>query len=222
MKIHAIPPRAMDANIYLIEDRNFVLVDTGTGAFSQRQVEDIRTIIKVPGRGQEPQKLTAIILTHYHHDHSGGAAAMQAAFGCPLFVHEAELEAIRKGDPKETGASMFFSQQTPVPAAQALDLGRPLETGTAAFRILETPGHSKGSICLYEPGSKSLISGDTVFPGGGVGRWDLAGGNRKELEASIGMLTKLDVSDIYSGHGPVVRGDGNKSIKASFGNFSFF
>ena len=221
MIIHTITPRAMDGNIFLIEDEQFVLVDSGTGESSQSQVDQIQQVMARSGRPEEEQKLSALILTHYHHDHSGGASRIKEAFDCGVYIHEAELQPLRDGDPVATGAAMFFATQQPV-EAKALDMTQPFSTGSARFRLMETPGHSPGSICLYHEDSRTLVSGDTVFPGGGIGRWDLEGGNHRQLVKSIGLLKELDVADIYAGHGPVVKGSGNRNIKASFMNVSLF
>ena len=221
MKIHTITPRAMDGNIFLIEDERFVLIDSGTGNNSQSQVEQIKEIMAGSGRPEEEQKLSVLILTHYHHDHSGGASLIKEAFDCEVFIHEAELGPLQEGDPVATGAAMFFATQQPV-EAKALDMTKEFSTGSARFRLIESPGHSPGSICLYHEDSRTLFSGDTVFPGGGIGRWDLVGGNHGQLVKSIGLLKELDVADIYAGHGPAVSGSGNRNIKASYMNVSLF
>jgi len=221
MKIHVISPMPMDGNIFLIEDEGFVLIDSGTGAYTSRQVEQIRKIMADSRRPEGEQKLSALILTHFHYDHSGGAHRFREAFDCEVLIHEKELQAIREGNSAATGATMFFASQQAVKALP-LDLEKPQTTGEATFQILETPGHSPGSICLYDEETKTLVSGDTVFPAGGIGRWDLAGGNYQELVRSIKQLSELDVSDIYAGHGPVVRGDGNRSIQACLMNVGYF
>ena len=81
--------------------------------------------------------------------------------------------------------------------------------------MIHTPGHTPGSICLYEAQSKSLFSGDTVFPYGSVGRTDLPGGSSRDLIRSISRLVKLDVSVLYPGHGEVTSNNVNEQIKQS-------
>ena len=70
-----------------------------------------------------------------------------------------------------------------------------------------TPGHTEGSICLLHGKSKTLFTGDTVFTGGSVGRWDLATGNYDQLVSSLEKLRKLDFENLYPGHGPYTEGD---------------
>jgi len=83
------------------------------------------------------------------------------------------------------------------------------------FEVIHTPGHTPGGICLYDPVSKILFSGDTVFQDGSFGRTDLYGGNTKKLIDSIKKLTQLDVSIMYPGHGDAVAEDANDQIKMS-------
>ena len=78
-----------------------------------------------------------------------------------------------------------------------------------SLRVIHTPGHTPGGICLYDPEAKLLFSGDTVFTGGSFGRYDFPGGDRKALGASIERLAALDVEGLYPGHGePALRGGG--------------
>lgn len=213
MKVHHITPYFMDGNIYLIEDEIFVLVDSGTGQMIPRQIKEIRDILSSSNKECQEAKLSYIVLTHYHFDHSGGAAQFKKVFGCEVFVHKAEVEALKKGDSRATGATLFFSSQPKV-EVRALELSSPIETGEGVFQILHTPGHSPGSICLYEEERGILISGDTVFAGGGIGRWDLSGGNYQKLVESIEFLNSLEVRDIYPGHGPTVKEKGKENLRA--------
>ena len=90
-----------------------------------------------------------------------------------------------------------------------------LDLGDAVFKVLETPGHTNGSICLLHEDTRTLISGDTVFAGGGVGRWDLETGNYQELLASVETLSRLDVGSFHPGHGPSAVVNAKEQIAAS-------
>jgi glyoxylase-like metal-dependent hydrolase (beta-lactamase superfamily II) len=89
----------------------------------------------------------------------------------------------------------------------------PLTLGDKTFLVITTPGHSPGSICLYEPKEKVLISGDTVFYLG-VGRTDLPGGDPDRLAESIKKLAGLDVEYLIPGHGEMLKG--RKAISKNF------
>ncbi|MEM0493467.1 MAG: MBL fold metallo-hydrolase, partial [Candidatus Thermoplasmatota archaeon] len=96
--------------------------------------------------------------------------------------------------------------------------GDNIQIGDEMFTVIHTPGHSPGSICLYSPYSKILISGDTVFSDGGFGRFDLPGGDIHQLARSIKNLTTLEVKQLYPGHGYTVPEEGDKHIKKSWLN----
>lgn len=81
-----------------------------------------------------------------------------------------------------------------------------------SFEVIQTPGHTKEDICLYNKETKTLISGDTVFGSGSVGRTDL-GGDIDELKKSVEKLAELDVEIILPGHGNPVLENGNEIIK---------
>lgn len=79
------------------------------------------------------------------------------------------------------------------------------------LEVIETPGHTTGGICLYDQVTGSLFSGDTVFAEG-IGRTDFEGGDINQLRTSLNKLKKLDIKDLYPGHGPNVEGSGKESI----------
>ena len=84
--------------------------------------------------------------------------------------------------------------------AKDLREGDVLDTGSRRFSVLETPGHTEGSICLYDEASGTLISGDTLFLGG-YGRTDFMGGSFDAMLASLVRLSKLDIRELFPGHG---------------------
>jgi hydroxyacylglutathione hydrolase len=90
-----------------------------------------------------------------------------------------------------------------VVAAEHLRDGEQLRIGDLVFDILHTPGHTEGSVCLYEERSALLLSGDTLFPNG-WGRTDLPGGNEDQMVASIERLARSIRSGVrvLPGHGP--------------------
>jgi glyoxylase-like metal-dependent hydrolase (beta-lactamase superfamily II) len=81
------------------------------------------------------------------------------------------------------------------------------------FQVIQTPGHSPGSICLYWSDRKVLFTGDVVFDQG-IGRTDLPGGNGRALKESIKSISRLDVEYLLPGHGEIV--SGREAVKANF------
>jgi glyoxylase-like metal-dependent hydrolase (beta-lactamase superfamily II) len=80
-----------------------------------------------------------------------------------------------------------------------------LQVGNMTFQIIHVPGHSPGSICIYWPQEKALITGDVIFCQG-LGRTDLPGGNGQTLKESIKRLARLEVEHLLPGHGETLSG----------------
>jgi glyoxylase-like metal-dependent hydrolase (beta-lactamase superfamily II) len=143
--------------------------------------------------------VAAVVLTHGHFDHVGGVASLVEETGAPLIAHEADAADVT--DPARNGGMLFgFTDAAPAPDRTVVD-GDVVEAGEAAFRVLHTPGHTPGSICLLCEGH--LFSGDTVFAGS-VGRTDFPGGDGRALRASIEakLLPLPDDTVVHPGHGP--------------------
>jgi glyoxylase-like metal-dependent hydrolase (beta-lactamase superfamily II) len=204
MAVHMLPGSGYDCNVFVITGSRPVVVDAGTGDYVSRAVERIRKVIG-------GHKVQAIVLTHRHFDHVGGASVMSKEFEAPLFAHEADAGVIREGSSKGTEALMFQRKFEPA-SVQNLKGGETFSTGDHDLKVIHTPGHTVGGICLYDRDHKILLSGDTVFAGG-VGRWDLATGNLGELTASVRSLLALEPTDLYPGHGPCALGDAHLQIR---------
>ncbi|MBI0583549.1 MAG: MBL fold metallo-hydrolase [Methanomassiliicoccus sp.] len=204
MAVHMLAGAGYDCNVYIITGDRPIVVDAGTG---ERHARTLERIGKVVGDGP----VQAIVLTHRHYDHVGGAAALSKALGAPVFAHEADAVPVREGSAKGTEALMFGQRMNGI-EVQNLKGNEVFSTGDHELRVMHTPGHSAGGISLYDQEHGILISGDTVFAGG-VGRWDLATGNLKELTASVRSLLALGPRDLYPGHGPCALGDATDQIR---------
>jgi hydroxyacylglutathione hydrolase len=204
VEVHKVSGAAFDGNVYLILDRRPILVDTGMMAGPT--LKNIKKFI-------DPGKIEMIVLTHCHHDHSGAAPALKEATGARLLLSEKEAGAV--GDDMASVAYLFGQQAADYKVDETLREGMVLDIGEWKLRVLETPGHSLGSLCLYEEKEKVLFSGDTVFPDGNIGRTDMFGGDTPELVRSIERLTALDVKTMYPGHMEVTSRDVNRQIQMS-------
>ena len=189
-----------DSNCYLINGNT--LVDTGAGANKDYLFSKLRE------NGVEPEDIELVINTHCHFDHIGGNYLFPDA---KIAVHKADAVSIRNKDTLGTSMSAFGEDGN-----SRVDIE--LEDGDdiANFEVIHTPGHTKGGICLWD--GENLISGDTIFAGGGVGRIDI-GGDYQDMKNSIGKLMNLDVKNIYPGHGPIVENNGKEHIKLSYSLF---
>ncbi len=194
MKIHQIGGMGFDSNIYLIIDELITLIDAGTG----QNFEDVkRNLAKF---NLKPSDIGLLINTHCHFDHAGGDWDFVAS-GCEVAIHESEARLLREGEETITCAAMFGERPKPVEVARELREGNRVELCELTLEVLHTPGHTQGSISLYEPKQKILFSGDTVFRDG-VGRADLPTSDAKALARSLRKLAKLEVERLYPGHGP--------------------
>jgi glyoxylase-like metal-dependent hydrolase (beta-lactamase superfamily II) len=208
MEVRLISDPGYDANMYLVMSGKSVLVDTGSGLSSEECVDSIAEHI-------DPGNIDRIILTHRHIDHVGGAKALSEACNATLFASEEEARPLRSGDQVTTAARMFGKNLERLDV-ESIGYDDIIEIGEDRLKIMHTPGHTKGSICLYEESTKSLLCGDTVFAYGGVGRWDFPSGNLQELVESVKGLTEIHVENLYPGHGPVVHGNALSHIQASY------
>lgn len=146
------------------------------------------------------KKISLLLLTHGHFDHVWDAADVAAREGCPVVMHQVTQEIVNDRDLlRRLGMDL---EVKPVAATSFLREG-PVTLLGKTFLILEVPGHCPGSVCLYDAEEGFLYGGDVLFAGG-VGRWDLPGGD-KDLLLS-GIRTKLlglpPETLVLPGHGP--------------------
>lgn len=187
--VHMWPGIGFGSNIYLIDGE--VIVDTGTGDFFP-QIKNEMTAM-----GIDTSKIRTIINTHHHFDHTGGDKKFRDWLKANIAIHAADRAALEHG---ETLAELFEAKAKFVTADISLEDKDVIRTKKFSLEIVHTPGHTPGSICLYERKRHFLISGDTLFADG-CGRTDLPGGSAEEMRHSLQRLAKLDVEYLFPGHG---------------------
>lgn len=146
MEIIKLRTSSYDANAYLVN--RSILVDVGMDPGSI--ILQLEKLIKL-------KELKTIILTHCHYDHTGGAGEVAKATGASLAIHRDDAPLL--GSPRSS-ASALFGEKAPIIKPDILLKGGEVFGG---FEVVHTPGHTPGGICLYDPVSKVLFSGDTVF-----------------------------------------------------------
>lgn len=178
----------LQTNCYIIEDetpngRFCAVVDPG---------DDPKTIEE-----NLPRSLTHIILTHAHFDHVGALEAVHKA-------HPAALFAVGEHEPLDSVYTFYNHPDLIIPH---VDLALADDDVIGPFTVIHTPGHTKGSICLYSAKDGLLLSGDTLFEGG-YGRTDL-GGSMSDMQTSLARLAELPpTTKVLPGHGdPTTIGD---------------
>lgn len=191
--IHEIlPVGLLGCNCSIFGDENTreaIVVDPG---------DDIAAIEEILSK--HGLRVTAIVITHAHIDHIGGAARLKARTGAPVHMHTDDQFLY---DHLEMQAAWIGVD---TPARTEIDTkareGDTLTLGSAEFHVLHTPGHTPGSISLWMPSQMKLVAGDTLFRES-IGRTDLPGGNSREILRSIHtkLLTLPDETRVIPGHG---------------------
>ena len=153
--------------------------------------------------------IDTIILTHCHFDHTAHVKEIAHMCKAKVAIHRADATGLLD---EMRCLSMHFGARAPGIVPDIM-LAEGDTIGT--LRVLHTPGHTPGSICLYAEDDRVLISGDTVFTDGGFGRYDFLGGSRTDLAGSLDRLTGLDVEGLYPGHGMPVECGGRLHIAAA-------
>ena len=146
------------------------------------------------------KKVAAILLTHGHFDHIMAVGEMAAQTHAPVYVGAQDMEMLN--DPVLNGrAGLMGVMRMDGPAIDAQPFGAKLSAAGLDFEILPTPGHSKGSVCLYLPDENVLFSGDTLFMAG-FGRMDLHGSSPMHMRDSLRQLFALPPGvRVCPGHG---------------------
>lgn len=185
-------------NTYLVfdeESKECLVVDPGMS--NPEEEKAIENFISTKGL-----TLKHIVNTHLHIDHVVGIPFLREKYGAPVMAHRGdEFLGKRVADQ----AAMFGLRMKPevIEISEYLEDGDKIQLGNGNLEVIAVPGHSKGSICLYDRKDGFLISGDALFQGS-IGRTDLPGGNYKELIDNIHdkLLGLPDETVVYPGHGP--------------------
>ncbi len=167
------------------------------------------------------RKLDAIVITHHHYDHTEAAEEIRRATGAAVYASKIDAPLIE--DPKEVGTSGIAR---PCKVDRRVSHGDVVRIGDMEWKVILTPGHTEGSICLYLPpqfgnhpkGLPVLISGDTLFAGA-TGRTDFEGGSMSDMAASMKKLAKLpDDVAVLPGHNDLTTiGAERRRVFARFG-----
>ncbi|MDE6049438.1 MAG: MBL fold metallo-hydrolase [Paramuribaculum sp.] len=152
---------------------------------------------------REKLQIVKLINTHLHIDHTLGNEYVEDTFGVGLMANDADAPL---GAMRAQQAAMFHLRgvaTTPVKVDIEVKAGDKIYLGKEYLEVLEVPGHSPGSIALYSPVDKFVITGDALFRGS-VGRTDLPGGNHPTLINSIitNLMSLPSDTIVYPGHGP--------------------
>ncbi len=193
MIIECIPGGMFLTNCYIVGDKETnegILIDPG------EQIEDILEAVQRSGLN-----VTKIVNTHTHIDHVAGVQEAKEALGVGFYLHPKE-EPVLKAIPEAARRYPQFGNVEVPKVDGFIEEGDEIEIGSLRAKVVHTPGHTWGSVCLLI--DDQVISGDTLFAGS-VGRVDLTGGtSMRELVGSIKtkLMSLPDSYNVYPGHGP--------------------
>lgn len=193
--IHEILPVGMlQCNCSIFGDeqtREAIVVDPGD------DIENITAVLE-----KHTLAVKSIVITHAHIDHVAGAHKLRAITGAPVYMNENDRELLNALDVQATWLGIEAPPPTKVDLAAAD--GTVLRLGQVNFEIIETPGHTQGSVSVWIPQENKLVAGDTLFRDS-IGRTDLPGGNTRQILSSIKtrLLPLPDDAVVVPGHGPI-------------------
>ena len=180
MNIITLPLGPLATNCYLASDgQSGLCAVIDPGASAPKILQRVK---------DEGWKIAVILLTHAHFDHTGALKALHSALpAVPIYVHEADSD----NDHNMSHGNLVYTD--------TYADGDSVKVGALEFTVLETPGHTPGSVCLRC--GDALFSGDTLFAGS-CGRTDFEGGSMTQMFASLRRLGNIsDDLTVFPGHG---------------------
>jgi glyoxylase-like metal-dependent hydrolase (beta-lactamase superfamily II) len=175
--------------------------------------ESDRIAAAIDARGWKPE---AVLLTHGHIDHVAHCAHVCERYGIPSYIHRADLALVKAPQFPEF-AAMLGARPCPEPIG-FLEEGKPVEVAGLVLRVIHTPGHTPGGVCLLDEESRQALVGDTIFYRG-VGRTDLPGGDFATLASSVRDRLFALAGDwqLWPGHGQETRLEEERQENPFFG-----
>jgi hydroxyacylglutathione hydrolase len=168
----------VDSNVYIVKLEDYIVVDTGPPRFKEQVEKEMKEVV-------DPAKVKKVILTHLHYDHAGNISLFPNA---EVYASEDAIKDLKK------------SKEGTVLGGADIDVELKPAKDFNGLKILKTPGHTRGSICVYYPAKRMLFSGDTYFGKGCCGRTDLPTSEPDELVKSLKKIKDLEYDVLCPGH----------------------
>lgn len=170
----------VDSNVYFLDFKEKIVIDTGPKAYKAVVEDELSKVV-------EPDKVDIVIFTHLHYDHIGNFSLFPNA----KFYASAE-------EIKLLGENKVYAIGDPLLAVKFKVKLHPLKD-FLGLKVINTPGHTKGSVCIYYPKEKVLFSGDTLFFNG-FGRIDFPFSEPGKMEESLEKVGKIGYKILAPGH----------------------
>ncbi len=204
MIIESLKVGDLDTNCYVVwdeESEEAVIVDPGAdGGFISEKILKWKL------------KPLCIVLTHGHFDHVLGCLEIKLNFQIPILLHKEDERLYKQAN--KSAKHWAGRAEDPVPKIDRyIKEGEEIIFGKEKLRVIEVPGHTPGSVCLYDERGRNLFSGDTLFRNG-VGRTDFSYSNEFDLARSLQKIKRLPLNcTVYPGHGEITTIAEEKQIR---------
>ena len=191
LMVFTVPTGLLDSNVYVYRDNDTdkaMIVDCGA------PLSDVADVI-----ANNTLDVEFIVLTHGHYDHANFVGEYVNFFkSAKVICHEAELDVL--SDPYANVSALLNDPKSYEQNFSTLADNDQLAVGNTVFRVIHSPGHTPGSMCLYCEKEKILFTGDVLF-NGGIGRTDFKHGSFSDMRLSLQRLLSLPDNVIfYPGH----------------------
>lgn len=211
-----------DSHVYIVgkpDCHDITLIDCGLMEMGSYKLEALEQ------SGIAPRDVKRIILTHTHMDHIGCLGELLKGLpDAQLWVHESEASYLERGDTRIVYGSKMFesmikSQYVLEDSSFTFQVHRKLlggetfDLGGIEMNIFHVPGHSCGSIGLYNSKYRVFISGDTIYADGAIGRYDLYSADAQQLRQSLEFISSLDIDILLPCHNRIVRSGAKTMIE---------
>jgi glyoxylase-like metal-dependent hydrolase (beta-lactamase superfamily II) len=206
--VHAI--NLLRVRAFAILEPELTLVDAGLAGSGRRIERDLARL------GHPLANLRRIVCTHGHPDHAGGVAELEAP-GVEVCMHQADFAGlkigVREALRRPSRGRLFASITRPPTAVRPIEDGDVLP-GLGGLRVVHTPGHTPGSVCLYAPRDRLLFTGDVLQRRRGrvVAASRIYSDDYAAARASLRRLAALDVATIVFSHYPPLREGANETL----------
>jgi glyoxylase-like metal-dependent hydrolase (beta-lactamase superfamily II) len=209
-----------DCTVYAIDCGGpIVLVDAGVGVDTDAILENMHF------DGLQPERVTHLLLTHKHADHSGGCASLHNSLGLSVVATEHTGDVLARGDEEAISLPMskragIYDADLPVhacPVEKRLKDGDTLQVGDVMFTMLETPGHCAGhaAFLFTDEGKLHLLGGDNIFQGGRILLQNIPDCDLQQHLATVRRLAALPVDVFLPGHTMPCLKEGYRHLQAA-------
>jgi hydroxyacylglutathione hydrolase len=189
--IYFIEGIGLCSNIFIFAEGDTIsLVDTGSG------MDPNAVSLQLEQLGLKIEGVTRVVITHGHIDHIGGLTEICEHSSPEILIHQSDAD-----DLKSLGIKTIVYMKD----------GDNVRLGRRSLKVIHTPGHTEGSVCLYD--NEIILTGDTAFPGGYFGRTDLPSGDWRKLIESLDKLSRLDVRVMLPGHGEPLLSEASSHLR---------